>query len=431
MPDLNAARCPSSLSASSKKLRVLVFTTSFPSAVQPEFGIHVKERLRVLAESPEIELRIVAPAPYFPPIKTFKRWYAWSQVPNDEVIDGLSVHRPRYPMIPKVGGLIHAQLIDRASVKYIEKLREQFDFDLIDSHFVYPNGAAAVELGKRFDRPVVITCRGADIAVYPHKAIVGNRVRQALRSADQLIALSDEMRGRMVQLGADDNRITSIPNGVDLTKFDRLDQADARKELRLPPERPIILSVGYRLELKGFHLLVDALALVRRTHPNAMVAIVGGQARWAPDYLPEIQHRIDEHQLSDHVVLAGTRPQEELKLWYSAADVSCIMSSREGSPNVMMEALACGVPLVSTRVGNVPEILSDPSLGSMVNERSAQSAAPVLSDALSKVWNRHAIREFALSHSWTAVASRVRGVFERAVGQSGQHATRSVQSRQS
>ncbi|TWT81150.1 putative teichuronic acid biosynthesis glycosyltransferase TuaC [Planctomycetes bacterium CA13] len=400
----------------SRRLRVLVFTTSFPSKVQPEFGVHVKERLRILAQTSNIELHIVAPAPYFPPLKTFKRWYAWSQVPNDEIVDGLVVHRPRYPMIPRIGGLVQSKLIYLASLKYIRQLKKRFDFDLIDSHFVYPNGVAAVDLGKRFNRPVVITCRGADIAVYPQQAFVGKRIRQALRSADQLIALSEEMRGRMVQLGADDNRINSIPNGVDLAKFEMLSRDDARKQLDLPLDRPLILSVGYRLELKGFHLLVDALAQVRRTHPHAMCAIVGGQTRWgAPDYLPEIQRRIDQHQLAEHVVIAGTRPQEELKLWYSAANLSCIMSSREGSPNVMMEALACGAPLVSTRVGNVPEVLANPVLGSMIDNRSAEAAAPVLSAALSKQWDRNAIRQFAISHSWVAVASRVREVFDRAI----------------
>lgn len=397
-----------------KPLNVLVFTTSFPSLVQPEFGVHVKERLRVLSKSSDMKLRIVAPAPYFPKVKLFKRWYAWSQVPSDEIVDGLAVYRPRYVMLPKIGGYIHDRLIYRASLKYIENLQKQFDFDLIDSHFAYPSGSAAVMLGQRFGKPVVITCRGADIAVYPNQRFLGDRVRYALRNADQLVALSQEMRGRMIALGADDTRITTIPNGVDLTKFDSIERNEARTKLGLPLDRPIILSVGYRLELKGFHILVDALAELRKTYPNAMVAIVGGQARWAPDYLPEISQRIQEHRLEGHVILAGTRPQEELKYWNSAADLCCILSSREGSPNVMMEALACGTPLISTRVGNVPEILQSPTLGSIIEARTAQAASQSLCEALSRTWNRETIRAFAMTHSWTQVASQVEQVFLKA-----------------
>jgi teichuronic acid biosynthesis glycosyltransferase TuaC len=189
----------------------------------------------------------------------------------------------------------------------------------------------------------------------------------------------------------------------------------ARAELGIPQDRPLILAVGYRLELKGFHLLVDAIPRIRERFPNVLVAIVGGQARWAADFLPTIEERIRAHGLHEQVILTGTRPQAELANWYSAANVLAILSSREGSPNVLMEALACGLPAVATGVGGIPDVLSDPRLGVLLPERSARAAVAGITKALSHTWDRATIRRAAEARTWRATAERVGEVFDRAI----------------
>ena len=389
---------------------------SFPSQIQPVHGVFVKERVRHVAQLPGVDVCVLAPSPYFPPFKSFRRWYPWSQIPRRDVVDGLHVERPKYPLLPKVGGYFHARLIEQAARRALRCIRD-FEFDLIDAHFAYPNGAAAVRLSRRLNKPVVITGRGEDIARYPDLPIIGTQVRQALREATQLVAVSSEIAERMERFGADPARITVIPNGVDCQKFQPIPKHQARKQLGLSTSRPLVLAVGYRLELKGFHLLIDAIPAIRARFPDALVAIVGGQARWAADYLPTIEERIRVHNVQDHVLIAGVRPQQELAAWYSAADVLSILSSREGSPNVLMEAMACGLPAVATRVGGIPEVLADARNGMLLPERSAEAAAVGISEALARDWDRDAVRRFAEQKSWHRTAEQVKEVFERAVAE--------------
>ena len=167
--------------------------------------------------------------------------------------------------------------------------------------------------------------------------------------------------------------------------------------------------MGDRLELKGFHLLVEALPEIRRVHPTAYLAIVGGPGRHGRDYTAEIERRIETLGLWEHVLLAGRRPHEELPWWYSAADVFALMSSREGSPNVVLESLACGTPVVATAVGSIPDDLSDPRLGIVLPERSGKAAEAGLRQALLAPWDRTAIRELTRTRNWGSVANACEG----------------------
>jgi glycosyltransferase involved in cell wall biosynthesis len=398
--------------------RVLVLSSCFPSAVQPVHGAFIKERVRHVAQLPGTRVRVLSPIPYFPAIRWFKRWYPLSQIASEEDVDGLPVVRPRYPLPPKIGGHFHARLMYAAARRATARLREEdepYDFDLIDAHFAYPDGVVAARLGLRYRKPVVITCRGEDIERFPELPLIGRRIRWALRAATRLVAVSRRIANRMEELGAKPQKITVIPNGVDVDKFRPMPMEQARRELGLPPDRPLVLAVGYRLELKGFHLLVDAIPRIRERYPDVLVAIVGGEARWENDFLPTIEERIRVNRVKDHVLLAGMRPPAELPNWYSAADLLAILSSREGSPNVLMEALACGLPAVATPVGGIPDVLSDPRLGALLPERSAEAAASGITEALSQTWDRAEIRRAAEGRTWHQAAQRVEEVFDRAV----------------
>ncbi|MBX3441611.1 MAG: glycosyltransferase [Planctomyces sp.] len=408
-----------SASAAARPLRVLSISGAFPSSIRPVHGVFVKERLRFVSQLPGVSVRVISPIPYFPPIRAFKRWYPWSQMSRFERIDGLDVHRPRYVLPPKIGGYISPRLMYRGVRRIAERLREVADFDVIDAHFVYPSGIVAVMLGEALGKPVVITCRGEDIERFPRLPIVGDQIRRALRSANQLIGVSRPIADEIVRQGGAPERVTCIPNGVDCERFRPTSQASARERLGLPQGRRIILAVGYRLELKGFHILVDALPRIREAFPDALVAIVGGEASWAADFLPVIESRIQANNVGEHVLIAGNRPQDELADWYSAADVLAILSSREGSPNVLMEALACGLPAVATSVGGIPDVLQDARLGQLLPERSADAAAAGLCAALGRNWDRDGIREVMEQQSWQVTARNVDEVLRRAAEEGG------------
>ncbi len=409
MIDGHTAREPSS------RRRVLVYCSTFPSAVQPIHGVFVKERVRHVAELPGCHVRVVSPVPYFPPLRAFKRWYPLSQIPRHEVVDGLQVDRPRYFLLPKVGKYFHPSSMARASWADVARLEREEPFDLIDSHFVYPDGVAAAKLAQRLGKPFVLTGRGEDILRFPGLPVIGDQIRWAIGRASALVALSNEIAEAMRANGAPEDKIHVIPNGVDCDRFQPHDRREARRRLELPEDRPIMLSVGYRLERKGFHLLIDAIPEIRRRFPDVLLVIVGGQARWGQDYTSVIEERIRANGVGDHVRLAGPRPPKELPWWYSAADLFALMTSREGCPNVVMEALASGLPVVATPIGGIPEILADRRLGVVLDNRSAEAAARGVTDALAASWDSQAIRQEIEKQSWQTTAKVIQSLFDRVV----------------
>jgi glycosyltransferase involved in cell wall biosynthesis len=307
----------------------------------------------------------------------------------------------------------------RAARRSLARLPRGFAFDLIDAHFAYPDGVAAAHLARRLGKPFVMTCRGEDILRFPKLPLIGTQIRGALQQAAALVALSGEIAEAMLANGADAGKITVIPNGVDCGKFCMVDRDEARRRLGLPQGRPVVLSVGYRLERKGFHILIDAIPMIRERFPELLVVIVGGPARWGQDYTSVIEGRIRANNVQDHVRLVGPRPPEQLSDWYSAADLFALVTSREGCPNALLEALACGLPAAATAVGGIPEILADAQLGTLLPDRSAAAAARAITAALLQRWDRAAIRRQMMERSWQAVAERVGEVFDCVLANAG------------
>ena len=398
-----------------RPVRALVFSSTFPSKVHPIHGVFVKERIRHVAALPDCQVEVVSPVPYFPPLRMFQRWYPLSQYGRIEVIDGMTVHRPRYFLLPKFGKYFHARSMARSARATLRAIQEQADFDLIDAHFVYPDGAAAMYLARQCGKPLVITGRGEDVLTSSKDPALRDEICEALRSANQLIAVSDEIAEAMARLGADEKKIAVVPNGVDTERFGGLDRNASRRALNLPQDRRIIISVGYLLERKGYHLLVDALAELRKQNPDLLLLIVGGVARWGQDYTAQIRARIAAHGLEDHVRMTGALPPEELPQWYAAADLFALLTSREGCPNALLEALASGLPAVATPIGQIPAVLADRDLGIVLPDRSAASAVHGIETALRRDWDRLLIRRRMERRSWRATARQVGDVFTRVV----------------
>jgi glycosyltransferase involved in cell wall biosynthesis len=223
-----------------------------------------------------------------------------------------------------------------------------------------------------------------------------------------VIAVSQALKDSMVELEIPVEKIKVIPNGVDLHKFCRIPKEKAHKKLDLPPDKRVILSVGSLIPLKGFDLLIKALKILfeELQEKDLYLVIVGaGNSREA------LEHLVSSLDLNGHVRLAGVVPHDELRLWYSAADLFCLASSREGWPCVLLESLACGTPVVATAVGGVPEIISSDKLG-LLTERDERKIAAAIRAALKKRWQSHDLIEYAGEHAWERTALAVRHVFE-------------------
>ena len=189
-------------------LRLLTFTTLYPDRERPNHGIFVENRLRHLVATGAAISTVLAPVPFFPLRgERFGAWGRFARIPPREDRHGLVVHHPRYPVIPRIGMSVAPLLLYLASRRALARLLAGgLAFDLIDAHYVYPDGVAAVWLGRHFRKPVVITARGSDLTELPDYAVPRRFIRSALARADGLIGVSAALRERLIGLGADPER---------------------------------------------------------------------------------------------------------------------------------------------------------------------------------------------------------------------------------
>jgi len=392
-------------------LRVLTFTALYPNKVNPLQGIFIHQRVKHLARRPGNSVEVIAPVPYFPSWLPVPRWQQFSQIPREEEIDGIRIHHPRYPLLPGISMPAHGMLMYLALLPIARRLHRKKQFDCIDAHFVFPDGFAAVRLGRKLHLPVVVSARGTDINLYPSFRLIRPMLRWTLTHAAGVIAVSADLKNKIITLGIPETKIQVISNGVDTGRFHPLDTRSARKKLGLPEEGSMAISVGSLIESKGHHLLIAAIGELARSFPNFRLYILGEGV-----YRAALEELLREKKLQDRVFISGDRPNEELGLWFSAADVSCLLSSQEGWPNVVSEALACGTPVLATRAGGIPEIITTPEFGMLV-ERNVQSIAAGLEQALAKPWNRAEIARRSGSRSWNAVAAEVEDYLKSKVQQ--------------
>jgi teichuronic acid biosynthesis glycosyltransferase TuaC len=392
-------------SAESKALRVLTFTSLFPNGIDPAHGIFIYQRVAHLASQGRNTVEVVAPVPFFPRWLHTTRWDMASRLPPVERIGAMTVRHPRYLLLPKVSMPLHGLLMYWGCLPLVRRLHASARFDCIDAHFVYPDGFAAVLLGKKLGVPVIVSARGSDINLYPSFGLIRPMIRWTLRNAAACVAVSAALKDAMAKVVGLGIPIYVIPNGVDPARFQPVPIPEARQQLGLPSANRLIVAVGALIKGKGHHFLIRAIRELAPRYPDLQLYILGeGPNRRALEKL------ISELGLGGQVHLMGKRPNEELRLWFSAAQVSCLASSREGWPNVVSESLACGAPVVATRVGGIPEIVRCPEFGVLV-EQTPESIAAGLDQALSKNWNREEISKRTLARTWEIVASEVEEVF--------------------
>ena len=386
-------------------MKVLVFTSLYPNNVWPRHGVFIKERMTHFAKQGNNQIRVMAPVPYFPPLKINQRW-RYSQVAHAEEIDGVLVQHPRYLMIPKVGMMLNGLLMFLSLYVVVKKVQKDFDFDLIDSHYAYPDGFAAVLVGHMLRKPVIISVRGSDVNLFRTFPIVRRLLRFSFLRAERIIAVSRALKDAVLQLGIPEDKVEVIPNGVDLEKFKPIPADEARQRLQIRGN-PLLVSVGNLNPNKGFDKLIKSVRILsEQENLNDLHLVIVGEG----DALKSLQQLVRSLGLDEQVSFPGGVPHQELFLWYSAADLFCLASGREGWPNVLLEAMACSKPVVATSVGGIPEIVSSDELGVLV-KRNEMEIASGISKALSKEWNGQAIRKYAERHTWNRVTASLEDTF--------------------
>jgi teichuronic acid biosynthesis glycosyltransferase TuaC len=382
-------------------LRVLTLATLFPDATRPQFGPFVERQTMGLAALPGVELRVVAPVGIPPMGRFLTRYRGLAGLPDLENWKGLTVHRPRFPHIPGVQGQFDAALLTRALMPVLREIRREFDFQVIDAEFFFPDGPAAVALGKAFDVPVSIKARGADIHAWGSVGPTRRQVIASGQSASGMLCVSTAMKADMVALGIPGDRISVHYTGVDHARFNVRDRTAAKAALGV--SGPILVSVGALIERKGHALAVAALADI----PEATLVLIGtGPERAA------LQTLAHTSGVSDRVRMLGSVDQDIIADWLAAADVMVLMSASEGLANAWVEALACGTPIVIADVGGAREALDRAEAGRLVAREKGSVAAGVL-DILAAQPNRHAVAVTAERFSWETNAALLHAHLKR------------------
>jgi glycosyltransferase involved in cell wall biosynthesis len=354
-------------------LRVLTLSTLFPDAGRRNFGVFVERQTLGLAAHPDVELRVVAPVGLPPfPLALRGRHAQLAALPLGEQWKGVDVYRPRFLAMPGTAGRLHVHFLIRALTPLLADLRRDFAFDVIDASFFFPDGPAAVALGRRFGVPVSVKARGSDVHHWGNATATAGQVRAAGRDAAGLLAVSEAMKRDMVAMGMPANHIRVHRTGVDLGQFALRDRGDAKAALGV--RGPLVVSTGALIERKGHDIVIEAMAAL----PNAHLLIAGEGA-----YRGALEAKIAAAGLTDRVRLLGAVPHGEMAALLAAADVMALASENEGLANAWVEALACGVPLVIPDVGGALEVVTERAYGRIVGRTPAGFAsgiAAVLSD---------------------------------------------------
>ncbi len=379
-------------------MRVAVVTQYFPTSRQPWAGHSAYQTLRVLSQ--KCDLKVFYPEAVYPSFLAPKSWLGpldrtWQ--PADVLVEYIP-----YLVLPAVSRPLNGAMMARKLGGPLLK----FQPDIILNYVVYPDGWAAVLLGRDLQVPVVLTAIGSDLNRISDP-LCGVFTRKALRGADRVITVSGDLKKTAVKMGSAQQRTHAILNGCDTEIFHPRDRLAARRDLQLNPTSQIVVYIGRTDVRKGLVELVDAFSQTHQKLGHAELFLVGD----GPDK-PLLEEKIAHSRAADSIHLLPSCSTSGVAQWMGAADLVVLPSYAEGCPNVVIEALCSGRPVVASSVGGIPELMDDSS-GRLIPPKSAPALEEALSSVLMQPWDAQSI---AAKHkrSWSDVADDVLAVLIKA-----------------
>ena len=385
-------------------MRILTLSTLFPAANRPNFGIFVERQCSALSAVRDFSVTVINPIGIAPwPLNLFTQQASLRELPFEEEWGGLTVYRPRFTAIPKIGGRFNPAMIASAVLPLARRLHAENPFDLIDAEFFFPDGPAAMRLSKALGIPFTIKARGADIHHWGSQSGTAQQVLQAADSASGLLAVSSALKSDMVKLGMAADNITVHYTGLDQSRFVPRDRAAEKAKLGI--NGPLILCVGALIPRKGQALLIEALPDI----PDATLMLAGlGESE--ADYRA-LASRLG---IAERVRFMGNVAHDDLPALFAAADVMALVSASEGLANAWVEALACGTPIVASDVGGIHELVKTANAGRIV-ERNPDDIADAIGELLANPPAPDAVAASVSAFSWDENARQLATFFRRVV----------------
>ena len=381
---------------------IVVFSSLFPSVMTPQAGVFIQERMFRVGQ--HLPLTVVSPQPWSPFDRLIRllRPTFRTAGPEYERVCGIDVHRPRFLSIPGALKAFDGWSMALAARRTILLLKLRQPISILDAHFAYPDGYAASLLARWFKLPMTVTLRGSKDTTLLRTPREW-QVRTGVLSARAVFVVSDALQEVFCgRFGLPPEKVAVVRNGVDTERFRPVDRHQARERLGLPSDAKVIISVGWLVEGKGHHRLLPILARLRRNHPELQLLIVGGNSG-AEDGEGRLRTLIRSMGLEGAVRLCGLQPADQLKWYYGAADVFALATRTEGWANVLLESMACGVPIVTTRVGGNPQVVSSETFGLLADFWDESAFERALEIALyQRQWNTEALVSHANASGWDA-----------------------------
>ncbi len=394
-------------------MKILALSYLYPNSQYPHYGIFVHNRLKAVSKYHEV--KVINPIPWFPGCGRLSRYRNYNAIPAHEIIDGLEVFHPRFPIIPRFCKSLDALTYRAVVMPLAARLRQTYPFDLIDLHWTYPDLPTGTALKKKYGKKMVVTLRGKEAFHRGEGPIREALIRRHLLQADAVISLSRELQDMAVEVGVDAGRCSVIRNGVDTSRFYYMDMTECRQRLGIPLEEKVLLSVGSLNYGKGFDRLIRAMPAIIKENKKWKLYIIGSEGP-AGNCRNELKALISEMKLESSVIFVGNVPNNDLVYWYNSADIFCLASRSEGSPNVLTEALASGCPVATTNVGSVVEILEKVYLEEFCFKNIGKEFCTGLQRTVTCHWNRQQISQDMKSYNWDWCGEKVVSVYEALIG---------------
>ena len=396
---------------------VLVWSSLFPGPAQPQAGIFIRERMFRVGR--ELPMTVISPQPWFPLqglIRRFRPHFRPPQ-PRQDTQSGIEVLRPRYFCVPGALKRYDGLFMALGARRTVRRLRQDGRASVIDAHFGYPDGYAATLVAGWEGLPCTITLRGTELR-HSREPALRRRLVAGLRSATRVFAVSGSLKRLAVELGLPEAAILVVGNGVDSARFSPMPRAEARRLLGIPDDARVLVTVGGLVERKGFHRVIACLPELLKEYPRLHYLAVGS-AGPEGDFSAQLRAQVARLGLGEHVHFLGALPPDEVRRAVSAADVSVLATRNEGWANVLLEAMACGVPVVATDVGGNAEVVCRDELGAIVPFDDHAALLAALRDALRRDWDREAIRRYAEENDWNTRVPVLVGEFRRIAAANG------------